>query len=536
MRRPVFVCVLALAMAGTAFSGPTIETLKQDPAKRKEIEKGEKILDKYFNAEAEQNKGGKGATGKKAAAQDEYLSWLEGTGTGPIGLDLRGQVDIVIQMLDNARIKYLEGKFKKGTIDYVKVGDAKGMKRHEYAILVPATYEPAKRRIPIVLSLHGRVINQRHPAFRSAPFDERAREAVSNNWLKTPAAEQAIIIAPTTEPNGFLFEENHYDDLQALYRTLGEALTNYRGDWNRVFLEVHGKAIRVACEQALVFAGIIVRDRPDDRKGPFLRPEEFFLLENLNGVPFCYVADAANWDAVGKPMSEALTAAYQKAGKPENLVIIKAQRDVDGALRGGEDQILDFITKRERVKAWEKFSWRFADAQQVDPFPLTIDGNFNFDVNAAAKNAPLAAKAGRLAFEVRRDNVNGQEINRIDVQVTEAEGLKITLCEPLLNLDLPVTVTVNGAPVDPPVDAKKFERDWETFFDNVLPLRFFMLPVLGQVEFKFPHKPEFVDPAAEKPADAEKPAEGDEKAKMPDGTPAGGAAPAEGDGEKKAGR
>ncbi len=534
MRRPVFVCLCALALAGTAFSGPTLEALAQDPAKNKELEKGRKALDKYFKAEADQSKGGKGAAGAKATAQEEFLKWLDATAASPIGLDLRGQPDIVIQMLDNARIKYLEGKFKKGTIEYVKVGDAKGMKRHEYAILIPAAYDPAKRKMPVILSLHGRVINPRHPAFRSSPFDERSREAVHNNWLKTPAAEQAIVIAPTTEPNGFLFEENHYDDLQALYRTLGEALTNYRGDWDRVFLEVHGKAIRVACEQSLVFAGVIVRDRPDDRKAPFLAPEEFFLLENLNGVPLCYVGDVANWDLVGKPMSEALIAAYQKAGKPENLVVIKAQRDVDGALRGGEDQILDFVAKRDRAKARDKFTWRFADTQQVDPFPLTIDANFNFDVNAAAKNAPLAAKAGRLAFEVRRETVNGQVINRIDIQVTEAEGLRISLYEPLLNLDLPVTVTVNGAPVDPPVDARKFERDWDLFFENVLPLRFFMVPFLNQVDFDFPLKPEFVDPNAKPAEDAKKAAEGDEKAKMPDGTPAGGAAPAEGDGEKKA--
>ncbi len=533
MRSPVFVCLLALAFAGTAFSGPTLDALAQDPVKKKELEKGYKALDKYFKAEAEQNKGGKGA-GAKAAAQEEFLKWLQGTGGSPIGLDLRGQPDIVIQMLDNARIKYLEAKFKKGVIEYVKVGDAKGMKRHEYAILIPAAYDPAKRRIPVILSLHSRVINPRHPAFRSAPFDERAREAVHNNWLRTPAAEQAIVIAPTTEPNGFLFEENHYDDLQALYRTLGEALTNYRGDWDRIFLEVHGKAIRVACEQSLVFAGIIVRDRPDDRKGPFLAREDFFLLENLNGVPLCYVADVANWDAVGNPMSEALTAAYQKAGKPENLVIIKAQRDVDGALRGGEDQIRDLVTKSERVKGREKFTWRFADAQQVDPFPLTIDANFNFDVSPAAKNAPLAAKAGRLSFEVRREAVNGQDINRIDIHATEAEGLRISLYEPLLNLDLPVTITVNGAPVDPPVEAKKFERDWDQFFESVLPLRFFMVPFLNQVDFSFPHKPEFVDPNAKPAEGAEKPVDGDDKAKVPDGTPAGGAAPAEGDGEKKA--
>ncbi len=530
MRRPVLACLFALALAGTALCGPTLEELDQDAVKKKELDKGRKVLDRYFKAESEQRKGGGKASlvSAKAAAQAEFLQWL-GTTAGSMGLDLSAEPDLVIQMIDKARIKYLEGKLKKGSIEYVTVDDAKGMKRHEYAILVPSTYDPEKKKTPVVVSLHGRVINPRHPAFRNAAFEERARETIWNNWLKTPAGDQAIIIAPTTNPDGFQFGENHYDDLQALYRTLGEALVEYRGDWDRVFLEVHGKAIRVACEQSLVFAGIIVRDRSDDRKAPFLAPEHFFLLENLNGVPLCYVADAANWDAVGKPMSDALAAAYEKAGKPENLVIIKAMRDVDGALRGGEDQIRDFVQKHERPKARDKFTWRFFDANQVQPIPIGIDANFNFNVNAAAKKAPLAAKAGRVAFEVRLETVNGQDINRVDIQITEAEGLKLSLYEPLLDLDLPVTITVNGAPVDPPVDAKKFDRDWEFFFDNVLPLRFFMLPYLNQVDVSFPYKPEFVAPEAPKPAEGAVP----EKAEMPDGTPAGGSAPAEAGGEKK---
>jgi hypothetical protein len=531
MRRPFLVCLFALALAGTAFSGPTLDELLKDAAKKKELDKGLKALDKYFKAEVEQRKGaGKGASAK-AAAQAEFLQWLGTTAGTAIGIDLRAQQDTVIQMIDLARIKYLEVKVKKGILEYMKVDDAKGMKRHEYTVLVPSTYEPEKRRTPVVLSLHGRVINPRHPAFRNAAFEERSRESVWNNWFKTPAADQVLVLAPTANPDGFQFGENHFDDLQALYRTLGEALTEYRGDWDRVFLELHGRAIRVACEQSLVFAGVIVRDRVDDRKAPFLAPEHFFLLENLNGIPFCYIADAANWDAVGKPLADALTATYAKAGKPENLVIIQATRDVDGALRGGEDKIKEFVTTHERPKSRDKFTWRIFEEQQVDPFPLTqIDANYAFDVNAAAKKAPLSAKAGRLSFEVRREAVNGQEINRVDLQVTEAEGMGIFLTEPLLNLDLPVTITVNGASVG--VDAKKFDRNWAIFFERVLPRRFFMLSFLNQVDISFPHKPEFPVPEEAKPAEG---AKAEDEKKMPaEGTPAGGSAPAEGEGEKKA--
>ncbi len=529
MRRSIPALLLPLALAGAAVAAPTLDELLQDGSKKKELDKGFKALDRYFKNEAEQKKSSKPALAREqAAGQEEFLKWLAATGQTPLG-DLRPQPDVVIDMLDRARIKYLETKYRKGSLEYVKVGDAKGMKRHEYAILVPPTYDPAKSRIPVVVSLHGRVINPRHPAFRSAPFEQRSRYAVWNNWFKTPAANDVLVVAPTTNPDGFQFTDNHFEDLQALYRTLIEALTEYRGDWDRIFLEVHGKAIRVAYEQSLVFAGIILRDRVDDRKAPLLAPEEFFLLENLNGIPFLYIADAANWDAVGKPTAAALEAAYKASGKPENLVVIQATRDVDEALRGGEDKIKAFLAAHARPKVRESFTWRFAQAEQIQPFPLLgLDANFNFDVNDAAKKAPLAEKAGRLVFQVRRENVDGNDINRIDLQVTEAEGLTLALSDPLINLDLPLTITVNGAPTTPPVAAEKFERDWTLFFDRVLPGRFFMLPMLGTVAITFPLKPQFAAPEAKpaegaageaKPADDAKPAEG---------------TPADADAEKKA--
>ncbi|HEX5136819.1 MAG TPA: hypothetical protein VFY93_07605 [Planctomycetota bacterium] len=524
--RSILAAFLPLALLGTALAedpaspktaSPTLADLLQDTAKKKEIAKALKMLDQYFKAEADEKKSNRNAN-KQAEAEEDFLGWLAGTADS-VGMDLRAHPDIVIDMLDQARIKYLESKYRKGSLEYVKVSDAKGMKRHEYAILVPPTYDPNKSRIPVVVSLHGRVINPRHPAFRSAPFDERARYVIWNNWFKTPAANDVLVVAPTTNPDGFQFTaESHYDDLQALFRTLIEALSEYRGDWDRIFLEVHGKALRVACEQSLVFAGIIVRDRVDDRKGPLLDPEEFFLLENLNGIPLVYVADAENWANVGKPTADALTAAYGKAGMPQNLVVIQAKRDVDGALRGGEPQIQAFLATHVRPKTRESFTWRFAAADQVQPFPvLGIEANFNFNVNDAARKAPLADKAGRMAFKVRRETVEGQDVNRIEIDITEAEGLKLALSDPLINLDLPVTLTVNGVATD--VTKKKYERDWKLFFDNVLPGRYFMLPMLSTLEVAFPLKPQFVAPeekpaegadgaAGKKPADEQKPAEG----------------------------
>jgi len=522
MRSAALAALLALALVSPALCAPTLDELRQDSAKKKELDRGSKILDKYFKAESELAKGGRRAAANaadQAEAQTEFLAWLAATGDSPIGLDLRGQPDVVVDMLDEARVKYLQSRYRKGSIDYVSVEGARGMKRHEYAILVPKSYDPKSSRIPVVITLHGRVINPRHPAFRGADFGERSRQTVWNNWYKTPAADEVLVLAPTTSPDGFRFADNHFEELQIAYRTLGEALTNYRGDWERCFIEVHGEALRVACEQAFMFAGVLFRDRIDDRRAPAIPPEQFFLLENLNGIPLVYIADQANWDQVGKPMSEALTAAYAAAGKPENLVVIQAQRDVDGALRGGEEKIAEFLKTQKRPKVRETFRWRFFEPMQGAPFPVEFTlMNFNYDVSDEAKKKPLAEKAGRLVFDAHRETVkdaegNDVQINVIDLKVTEAEGLKIRLFEPLVNFDLPLTVRVNGQVIEG-FDRRKISRDWTLFFDNVLPLRFFMAPILNSVELTFPHQPEFAPPAPEEPAvGQEKPAEGGEEKK-----------------------
>jgi hypothetical protein len=416
MKRPILALLFSVALGGTTLCAPTLDEIIQDPARKTEVDKGFKALDKYFKAEADQKKSSKAALARQQAdAQEEYLKWLAGT-PETLGTDLRAHPEVVVDMLDRARIGYLESRFRKGSIEYVKVADAKGMKRHEYAILVPPTYDPKKSRVPVVVSLHGRVINQRHPAFRGESFDERARYGVWNNWFRTPAANDVLVVAPTTKPDGFQFTDNHYEDLQALYRTLIEALSEYRGDWDRIFLEVHGKAVKVACEQSLVFAGIILRDRVDDRREPLIAAEDAFLLENLNGIPFLYVADIGNWEKVGKPTADALTKAYAAAGKPENLVVVQAKRDVDEALRGGEDQIKAFLSTHVRPKVRDTFTWRFAQTEQINPFPvLGLDANLNFNIDAASRNAPLADKAGRLVLKVQR----GPEGNRIDIEFTD---------------------------------------------------------------------------------------------------------------------
>jgi len=471
--------------------------LNAPPQKRKILKEGPGLLEDFFKADAQlaraRPRERAGWATNRARARDDFLAWLDST-QETLGIDLRARTDAVLELIDAARAKYLTTDVKQGELDYVILPDPKGMGRHEYTVLLPKTYSHKGPRLPLIISLHGRVINPKHPALGSN-FLQRSRQVVWNNWLKSAVAREAIIVAPTTRPHGFTFEgDDTFKDLQVLYRTLGQAMINYRVDWDRVFLEVEGRAMRAACEQTFMFAGFIVRDRVDDRLRPFIDPSEFFMFGNLNGVPLCYIADKAHWDSVGAPIAEALEAAYRKAGAAGNLLILKADRDVNDALGADDTRIKEFITRHRRVKVRKSFDWRFFRGLMVTPMPFELKANLDFDRSAAARDAPLEKKAGSMRVEVtlkRVQDKDGKEhlVNLVVVDVTEASGFVLRLADGWIDFDLPLTIEVNGKIV---IDGQVVERDWRLFWDTIVPKRFFMVPYLGSVEAKFDRVPEFV--------------------------------------------
>lgn len=498
---PMRILTIALFVLLAAGRSPAQDPLKQfegDPQKKRMVKEGLDYLEDYFKADFElaktKQRNPAAWAEKQRKARDAYLAWLEKT-KEILGVDLRRDTDTVLEMLDQARVKYLTTKIKKGKLDYITIPDPKGMERHEYTVLLPKIYSPKGPRLPLIISLHGRVINPKHPALKK-DFNQRSRQVVWNNWLRSSVASKAIIVAPTTRPNGFTFDgDDTFRDLQTLYRTLGQAMINYRVDWNRVFLEVEGGAMRATCEQTFMFAGFIVRDRVDNRRSPFIDPSEFFMFENLNGVPLCYIADKANWAKVGQPIAAALEEAYKKADATGNLLILQADRDVNDALGAPDKPLLEFIGKHQRVKVRKSFNWRFFRQLMVTPMPFELNANLVFDVSQAAQAAPLEKKAGSMNVEVSQKNVkdkDGQEhaVNYIVVNVTEAEGFVVRLADGWINFDLPVTIKVNGKVV---VDRKVVERDWRSFWDTIVPKRFFMAPYLGSIEVKFDLVPEFVE-------------------------------------------
>jgi hypothetical protein len=477
--RKLTTLLFVLLAAGISPAQGVLKQFDDDPAKKRFVKEGMKLLDDYFKADMEMAKARQrnpaAWADKQRKARDGFLAWLERS-KETLGVDLRTDTDTVLDLLDNARVKYLTTKVKKAKLDYITIADPKGMERHEYTVLLPKTYSPKGPRLPLIISLHGRVINPKHPALKK-DFTQRSRQVVYNNWLKSSVAGKAIIVAPTTRPNGFTFDgDDTFRDLQTLYRTLGQAMINYRVDWNRVFLEVEGGAMRATCEQTFMFAGFIVRDRVDNRRRPFIDPSEFFMFENLNGIPLCYIADKANWAKVGQPIATALEAAYKKADATGNLLVLQADRDVNDALGAADIQLLEFVGKHKRVKVRKSFNWRFFRQLMVNPMPFELNANLFFDVNQKALEAPLEKKAGSMNVEVSQKKVK------------DKDG-KVRLADGWINFDLPVTVKVNGKVI---IDRQVVERDWRSFWDTIVPKRFFMAPYLGSLEAKFEHVPEFV--------------------------------------------
>ncbi|MHC5043572.1 MAG: hypothetical protein ACYTGI_14490 [Planctomycetota bacterium] len=375
--RKLTTLLFVLLAAGISPAQGVLKQFDDDPAKKRFVKEGMKLLDDYFKADMEMAKARQrnpaAWADKQRKARDGFLAWLERS-KETLGVDLRTDTDTVLDLLDNARVKYLTTKVKKAKLDYITIADPKGMERHEYTVLLPKTYSPKGPRLPLIISLHGRVINPKHPALKK-DFTQRSRQVVYNNWLKSSVAGKAIIVAPTTRPNGFTFDgDDTFRDLQTLYRTLGQAMINYRVDWNRVFLEVEGGAMRATCEQTFMFAGFIVRDRVDNRRRPFIDPSEFFMFENLNGIPLCYIADKANWAKVGQPIATALEAAYKKADATGNLLVLQADRDVNDALGAADIQLLEFVGKHKRVKVRKSFNWRFFRQLMVNPMPFEPEG------------------------------------------------------------------------------------------------------------------------------------------------------------------
>ncbi len=528
MRLFISATLLLLILAPAVRADKLYDEYVNDASKKSELVKGRKLVAKFLELDRVSRGGGRNAgraMGKRVDALEDVMVWLAETET-TLGKDLRKHYPTVLRLISEAREKEFATKFTKNAIKYIQNPDARGVDRFDYALWVPRSYAyKGKNRgamKPAIIALHGRAIDQRHPAYRSGDPSERGRKPIYNNWLKHPAAETALVIAPTGDPKGFRFADDaNTDNTNQMFHALRTILGNFRVDWNRVFLDVEGSAIRVACQYPSLFAGIIVRDYIEDRRSPGLPPEEWCILDNLNGLPLIYVADDKNWEKVGKPFSEALTAAYKKNNAEGSLMILRAKRDSNEALRSEDKKVAQFIDKNRRRKRLDKFQWRFFNRYLVSPLPVDItSANYSYDLDQ-----PLEKTAGSLTYKYSTDG----KTNLIEIDVTEAEALNVNLHDDVAHLDLPITIKVNGHILKENVTVK---RDWRTFFDRMVSTNMLMIPYLSSISVTFPSVAQFKEETpegTEKADDTEKENAGNGDAEKSKDTEKAGA------GEEKAG-
>lgn len=492
MRRTILALLLVAAVARP---DDPLAPFLEDKAKRKELETGLALMKNYYALVKEVEKaGGSKGVDKRDKAMLDLLAWLEKT-PATLGMDLMSKPDVFLEFFDRGRVDLLPTP-QMGKLEYFD-RDPVLRRDFEYATLTPQAkaYRPKEQRYPLILTMHGRVINPKHPAFRNDTklFPQRSRAVVHDYWLNSPLKDDVVVVAPTGLPIGFEFsrEENYFNEVTILFQALGAALDNYRIDWNRIFLEVQGPAFRVCCEYPLLFAGLIVRDGriPD---------EEYVMLENLNGTPLCYVADAKKWEKGGKKLADALTAAYAAAGAPENLLILQGQEDANGALKADDEKIASFVRSHIRPKSRSRLRWRFFRGS------MTAAGCFDilrFN-ETYAPGIPLDKTAGALTLEVKQGTCKGADgaekpCTLFDVQITEAESFILHLDDYLAPLDLPMTVNVNGKAV---LEGVTVKREPRYFIEQVLPRRFFFLPYVGSLTADFPLRPQYQPPEQAQPA------------------------------------
>ncbi|MHC4448670.1 MAG: hypothetical protein ACYS0E_00835 [Planctomycetota bacterium] len=494
MRWTAIALLFCLPVFADPETKPTYATLKADSSKGKELKKGQDLVKKYLLAEWELDIGKKGASLTKVErARAKWRDWLGGT-EERLGVDFYSHPRIAIAMIIESREPMLKRgvKLKRGMID-AGSKPAPGYSRGDiaYNVLVPKSYQGASDTLfPLVVALHGRAINLRHPAVKKNQA-ERSRIVLWNNWGGSGKETQqdAIVLAPTGRPDGFVYNEGDDFVRQSLFLGAGVGCTDYQVDSQRIFVEVYGDTVADAVELSSFFAGIILRDR-EDAKEPPVSVEHLAIFENLNGRPFYYVADDAKWAKVGKPTADALTKIYTALGKIDNLTIERVKRDANSALKANPEKIAKFL-KARIPDAQRELSWLFWRPSMTGPMPLLLSrAGYDYDDSEKIAKLPIREKCGfiKMKAAVANEMVGDKNtpINVIELEIYEAEGAKLFLYEPLVDLDLPITVKVNGSVV---IDKQMVKRDWNLFELFCMSRKIFTFPVVAQIDFKFPYKP-----------------------------------------------
>lgn len=298
----------------------------------------------------------------------------------------------------------------------------------KYAIQIPADYDPAKRW-PLLITLHGTGGN-------------------GTDWIRAwlrAAGSKYVVVAPTTPRHTWSARQGHSYVLTALR----EALDDLNIDPDRVYLDGMsmgaGGAFRLAEHVPDRWAAIGPRCNVPDLRQKKDKTYVTMLAENYRMVPTYWVVGAKD-EKIPIEMARAAKTDLE-AAKGELVYKEVADGGHDWGLEKDE-VILDWYEKHARVPYPEELVWKsyekvFARAWWVEvvkrsePPPLImvhLDQKGQESERRTELRPPTLVKAKRKG-------------NAIEITTEEVKELRVYLDDAMVDLDKPVTITLNGRKV-----------------------------------------------------------------------------------------
>ncbi len=301
-----------------------------------------------------------------------------------------------------------------------------------YAVRIPKAYDPS-RTWPCLVTLHG----------TNRPADPEQGDAWMTVWAAcAPLADTTVLIAPTTVRHTWSSRQGHSHVLTALHEMMNELNI----DHDRVCLDGMsmgaGGTFDVAEYHPDVWAAIAPRcGAPDVRRkkdGTLVA----MLCENFRNLPIYWVVGAKDEKIpidIVRAAKDALTSM-----KVDLTYREYPDGDHDWGLEK-DDVIAAWYAKQKRMRYPDEVVWKTyekgfpgaywiectqrTDAQPILTTHLDIEGRES--ETRAEFRPPVVLRAKRTG-------------NTIDITCEEAKGLRIWLDDAMVDLDKPVTVTVNG--------------------------------------------------------------------------------------------
>jgi len=294
-----------------------------------------------------------------------------------------------------------------------------------YAVQVPAAYDPGKA-LPLLVTLHGTGGN-------------------GLDWIRTwarTAGSKYVLIAPTTPRHTWAARQGHYYVLTAL-REMVDALNI---DPDRIFLDGMsmgaGGAFRLAEHFPDRWAAIGPRCNVPDIRQKKDKSFVTMLAENYRMVPVYWVLGAKD-DKIPIEMGRAAKIDLD-AAKGELVYKEFPGGGHDWSLEKDE-VVLDWYDQLARNPYPEELVWKsyekvFARAfwievtRRTEPPPLIM---VHLDQKGAESERRTELRPPALVKAKRKGNA-------IEISTEEVRELRVYLDDAMVDLDKPVTITVNG--------------------------------------------------------------------------------------------